>query len=44
MTYILLGLMVIVPYLLIALVVVAAVLIVRYFILNRKQIESRSKE
>ena len=44
MTYILLGLMVIVPYLLIALGVVAAVLIFRYFILKRKHIESRSME
>ena len=39
MTYILLGLMVIVPYLLIALGVVAAVLVIRHAINKRKNTE-----
>ena len=44
MTYILLSFMVVVPYLLIALVVLAAVLVIRYFIIKRKHTERKSDE
>ena len=44
MTYILFSFMVVVPYLLIALGVVAAVLLIRYFINKRKHTERKSDE
>ena len=44
MTYILFRFMVVVPYLLIALGVVAAVLLIRYFINKHKHTERKSDE